>query len=160
MSREKVFHLKAMGVEVRDDALRRGQGPIPTTTRNIAEKIAADTGAFYVKPGSANEANTCAHETTTGPGDLGADGSPALDANRWCGVGSAGHAGRAHALLPQWSRRRWPMVLGGSCRLDPGRRDQDREARAPPGSWLIEGIGEDFIPPIADLSGRGARPTA
>ena len=27
-----------------------------------------------------------------------------------------------------------------------------RHASAAPGSWAVEGIGEDFIPPIADLS--------
>src|SRR6187399_3635452 len=56
MSREKVFHLKAMGVEVVMTRSDVGKGH-PDYYQDIAEKIAAETGAFYVNQ-FGNEANT------------------------------------------------------------------------------------------------------
>src|SRR6187455_645125 len=47
MSREKVFHLKAMGVEVVMTRSDVGKGH-PDYYQDIAEKIAAQTVAFYV----------------------------------------------------------------------------------------------------------------
>lgn len=147
MSREKVFHLKAMGVDVVMTRSDVGKGH-PDYYQDIAEKIAADTGAFYVNQ-FGNEANTYAHETTTGPEiweQMGHD----LDAVV-CGVGSSGTL----AGLTRFFRKAAPnvaMVLAdpaGSILVDLIKTGKHGEA----GSWLIEGIGEDFVPPIADLTG-------
>lgn len=147
MSREKVFHLKAMGVEVVMTRSDVGKGH-PDYYQDIAEKIAADTNAFYVNQ-FGNTANTFAHETTTGP-EIWEQMGHKLDAVV-CGVGSAGTL----AGLTKYFRKVAPdvaMVLAdpvGSILVDVIKTGKHGEA----GSWLIEGIGEDFIPPIADLRG-------
>ena len=147
MSREKVFHLKAMGVEVVMTRSDVGKGH-PDYYQDIAEKISAETGAFYVNQ-FGNEANTYAHETTTGP-EIWEQMGHKLDAVV-CGVGSSGTL----AGLTRYFRKAAPhvaMVLAdpaGSILVDLIKTGKHGEA----GSWLIEGIGEDFVPPIADLSG-------
>jgi cystathionine beta-synthase len=147
MSREKVFHLKAMGVEVVMTRSDVGKGH-PDYYQDIAEKIAAETGAFYVNQ-FGNERNTYAHETTTGP-EIWEQMGHKLDAVV-CGVGSAGTL----AGLTRYFREVSPntaMVLGdpaGSILVDLIKTGKHGDA----GSWLIEGIGEDFVPPIADLTG-------
>src|SRR6188768_1353384 len=56
MSREKVFHLKAMGADVVMTRSDVGKGH-PDYYQDIAEKIAKETGAFFVNQ-FGNEANT------------------------------------------------------------------------------------------------------
>ena len=147
MSREKVFHLKAMGAEVVLTRSDVGKGH-PDYYQDVARKIAADTGAFYVNQ-FGNAANSYAHETTTGP-EIWEQMGRRLDAVV-CGVGSAGTL----AGFTKFFRRVAPhvaMVLAdpaGSILVDEVKTGKHGEA----GSWLVEGIGEDFIPPIADLSG-------
>ena len=147
MSREKVFHLKAMGVEVVMTRSDVGKGH-PDYYQDIAERIARESGAFYVNQ-FGNEANTYAHETTTGP-EIWEQMGHKLDAVV-CGVGSSGTL----AGLTRYFRKAAPhvaMVLAdpaGSILVDVIKTGKHGEA----GSWLVEGIGEDFIPPIADLTG-------
>ncbi|HEY5897036.1 MAG TPA: pyridoxal-phosphate dependent enzyme, partial [Burkholderiales bacterium] len=66
MSREKIFHLKALGAEVvltRSDVVKGH----PDYYQDMAARIARETpGAFYVNQ-FANPANPQAHEETTGP---------------------------------------------------------------------------------------------
>src|SRR5207244_6127493 len=90
-----------------------------------------------------------AHETTTAP-EIGSQMDHRLDAVV-CGVGSGGTL----TGLTRFFRKAAPhvaMVLAdpaGSILADYVKTGKVGEA----GSWLVEGIGEDFIPPIADLSG-------
>jgi cystathionine beta-synthase len=147
MSREKVFHLKAMGADVVMTRSDVGKGH-PDYYQDIAEKIAKDTGAFFVNQ-FGNPANPHAHETTTGP-EIWAQMEHKLDAVV-CGVGSAGTlAGLTHyfkKVAPNVA-----MVLAdpaGSILVDYVKTGKYGEA----GSWLVEGIGEDFLPTISDFSG-------
>ncbi len=148
MSQEKVFHLKAFGAEVVMTRSDVGKGH-PDYYQDLAERIARETpGAFYVNQ-FGNAANPLAHETGTGP-EIWAQMEHKLDAVV-CGVGSAGTI----TGLTRFFRKAAPhvaMVLAdpaGSILADYVKSGTIGEA----GSWLIEGIGEDFIPPIADLSG-------
>ncbi len=147
MSREKVFHLTAMGADVVMTRSDVGKGH-PDYYQDMAEKIAKDTGAFYVNQ-FGNPANSLAHETSTGP-EIWEQMGGKLDAVV-CGVGSAGTL----AGFTAYFRKVAPhvaMVLAdpvGSILVDEVKTGKHGAA----GSWLIEGIGEDFIPPIADLSG-------
>ncbi|HSM93973.1 MAG TPA: pyridoxal-phosphate dependent enzyme [Anaeromyxobacteraceae bacterium] len=146
MSREKVIHLKALGAEViitRSD-VEKGH---PDYYQDLAERIAREDGAFYANQ-FGNPANPRAHERTTGPEILRAlDGR--IDATV-CGVGSGGTL----TGLSRFFARTAPaceMVLAdpeGSVLA--GYVQTGKIGRA--GSWLVEGIGEDFVPPIADLS--------
>jgi cystathionine beta-synthase len=146
MSREKVLHLKALGAEVvmtRSD-VEKGHRDY---YQDLAERIAREEGAFYVNQ-FGNPANPAAHETTTGP-EIVAQLGGALDA-MVCGVGSGGTL----TGLSRHFARVMPaceMVLAdpaGSVLADLVERGTTGKA----GSWLVEGIGEDFVPPIADLS--------
>src|SRR5436190_11841 len=146
MSREKVFHLKAMGADVVMTRSDVGKGH-PDYYQDLAQKIATETGAFFVNQ-FGNPANSKAHETTTGPEiweQMGHDVDAIV-----CGVGSAGTlAGLTHyfgKVAPKVA-----MVLAdpaGSILVDYVKTGKYGEA----GSWLVEGIGEDFVPPIADFS--------
>lgn len=146
MSREKVLHLKALGAEVlmtRSD-VEKGH---PDYYQDLAERIAREEGAFYVNQ-FANPANPAAHEATTGP-EIVAQLGGRIDA-MVCGVGSGGTI----TGLSRHLARAAPgceLVLAdpvGSVLADYVETGSIGQA----GSWLVEGIGEDFVPPIADLS--------
>jgi len=147
MSQEKIFHLKAMGAEVvltRSD-VTRGH---PDYYQDKAERIARETpGAFYVNQ-FANPANPLAHEQTTGP-EIWKQMEHAVDAV----VAGAGTGGTITGLARFFERvsPQTEMVLAdpaGSVLVE-----FLKTGKIPkPGSWLVEGIGEDFIPPVCDLS--------
>jgi cystathionine beta-synthase len=146
MAREKIFNLRALGTEVVLTRSDVGQGH-PDYYQDLAKRIAAETGAFYVDQ-FGNPANPLAHETTTGP-EIWEQMEHDVDAVV-CGVGSGGTlAGLSHffaRVSPQTQ-----MVLAdpvGSVLCDYVKKGSFGEA----GSWVVEGVGEDFIPPIADLS--------
>src|SRR5690606_38552820 len=119
----------------------------PEYYQDVAERIARDVGGFYVNE-CGNPANPLAHETTTGP-ELWAQTEGRLDAVV-CGVGSGGTL----TGLSRFFERTAPeveIVLAdpvGSVLAGYVATGQIGEA----GSWLVEGVGEDFIPPICDLS--------
>ena len=149
MSREKILHLKALGAEVRDDALGRRASGHPEYYQDVAARLAAERpGAFFVNQ-FANPANPAAHEGSTGP-EIWEQMEQRVDAVV-CGVGSGGTlAGLTHFF--QRVAPATKMVLAdpaGSILVDYLRTGEV----GPAGAWLVEGIGEDFIPPIADLSG-------
>ncbi len=148
MSQEKVFHLKAFGAEVVMTRSDVGKGH-PDYYQDRAEKLARETpGAVYVNQ-FGNPANPLAHETTTAP-EIWEQMEHRVDAVV-CGVGSSGTL----TGLTRFFRKTAPhvaMVLAdpqGSVLVDYVKTGKLGEA----GSWLVEGIGEDFVPPIADLSG-------
>jgi cystathionine beta-synthase len=146
MSREKIFHLKAMGAQVVLTRSDVGKGH-PEYYQDMARTIATDTGAFFVNQ-FGNPANPLAHETTTGP-EIWRQMNHDVDAIV-CGVGSAGTITGLSRYFQKVSPHT-ELVLAdpvGSVLADFVRTGTYGEA----GSWLVEGIGEDFIPPIADLS--------
>ncbi len=147
MSREKVQHLRALGAEVRLTRSDVGKGH-PEYYQDMAERLAAETpGAFYANQ-FANPANPLAHETTTGP-EIWRQMEGDVDAVV-VGVGSGGTLtglGRFFAKVSPKTE----MVLAdpaGSVLAPLVRTGKMEEA----GSWTVEGIGEDFVPPNADLS--------
>jgi cystathionine beta-synthase len=145
MSLEKIVHLRALGVEVRMTRSDVGKGH-PEYYQDMAERIARESGGYYVNQ-FGNPANPRAHETTTGP-EIWRQMDGRMDA-MVCGVGSGGTI----TGLGRFFARQAPqveMVLAdpaGSVLSEYVRTGKMSEA----GSWLIEGIGEDFLPPICDL---------
>jgi cystathionine beta-synthase len=147
MSQEKVLHLKALGAEIVMTRSDVGRGH-PQYYQDLAERIARETpNSFYVNQFN-NPANPHAHETTTGP-EIWEQTGHNLDAVV-CGVGSGGTL----TGLSRFFARVAPqveMVLAdpaGSVLADYIHTGKIGTA----GSWLVEGIGEDFIPPLLDLS--------
>ncbi|MDA7981632.1 MAG: pyridoxal-phosphate dependent enzyme [Alphaproteobacteria bacterium] len=148
MAREKILHLRALGAEVvltRSD-VARGHADYYQT---LAARLAAETpGAFFADQ-FGNPANPLAHERTTGP-EILAQMNGDLDAFI-AGVGSGGTlTGCARAFRAAGADVR--MVVAdpeGSVVADAVRGGA---AEYSGGSWLVEGIGEDFVPPNLDLS--------
>ncbi|MDO9453865.1 MAG: pyridoxal-phosphate dependent enzyme [Stagnimonas sp.] len=147
MAQEKILHLRALGADCRITRSDVGKGH-PEYYQDIAERLSTEIpNSFYVNQ-FANPANPFAHEATTGP-EIWAQTEHMLDAVV-VGVGSGGTLsglGRYFArVAPQVQ-----MVVAdpiGSI-LEPL---IERGENITPGSWLVEGIGEDFIPPNCDLS--------
>ncbi|HQY87007.1 MAG TPA: cystathionine beta-synthase [Tepidisphaeraceae bacterium] len=147
MAQEKLVHLRALGAKITITRSDVGKGH-PQYYQDVAQRIADETpGAFYVNQFN-NPANPLAHETTTGP-EIWQQTDHNVDAIV-CGVGSGGTL----SGLANYFRKvapRLEMVLAdpvGSVLaeyIETGKLGQA-------GSWLVEGIGEDFIPGIADLS--------
>jgi cystathionine beta-synthase len=147
MSQEKVLHLRALGAKTvitRSD-VTKGH---PEYYQDLAQKIAAETPDSIFVNQFGNPANPRAHETSTGP-EIWEQMDARVDAIV-VGVGSGGTL----TGLSRYFARVQPnceiiladpegSVLAGYVR--------DKKL-GPAGSWLVEGIGEDFIPEIADLT--------
>jgi len=147
MSREKVLHAKALGAEVILTRSDVGKGH-PDYYQDLAQDILARTpGAIYANQFE-NPANPAAHEATTGP-ELLAQMDGDVDAIV-VGVGSGGTL----TGIGRYMRTHSPktdMVLAdpvGSILAPLVNTGTMTEA----GSWVVEGIGEDFVPPNCDLS--------
>ncbi len=147
MSTEKVLHLKALGAEVHGTRSDVGKGH-PEYYQDVAARLAQDIpGAFFADQFN-NPANPLAHEQGTGP-EIWEQTGHDVDAIV-VGVGSAGTV----TGLTRYFRGVQPelgFVLAdpaGSIVAEYTRSGKVGEA----GSWAVEGIGEDFIPSIADLS--------
>jgi len=147
MSSEKVAHLQALGAEVRLTRSDVGKGH-PAYYQDLASSIAQATpGAFYIDQFN-NPANPLAHETGTAP-ELWDQLSHSVDAII-VGVGSSGTLTGLSRFFAKVSPST-EFVLAdpkGSILADYVETGRFGEA----GSWLVEGIGEDFVPPQADLS--------
>ena len=146
MSQEKIFHLKALGAEVvmtRSD-VTKGH---PEYYQDKAARIAVERGGFYVNQ-FANPANPLAHEQSTGP-EIWKQMEERVDAVV-CGVGTGGTITGLSRFFAKISPQT-EMVLAdpaGSVLTEYIQTGKMGKA----GSWLVEGIGEDFLPPICDLS--------
>jgi cystathionine beta-synthase len=147
MAQEKIFHLRALGADIRMTRSDVGKGH-PEYYQDMAERLALETpGAIYVNQFS-NPANPLAHETGTGP-EIWEQMDHKVDAVV-VGVGSGGTL----SGVGRYMRRVSPdtkMVLAdpkGSVLAPLVQTGKMTEA----GSWLVEGIGEDFVPPNCDLS--------
>ena len=147
MAQEKIFHLKALGADVILTRSDVGKGH-PEYYQDMAERLAEENGWYFVNQ-FGNPANPLAHETTTGP-EILAQMEGRLDA-MVCGVGSAGTI----TGLSRFFNREAPqaeMVLADPEGSILAHYIETGEVSSDVGSWLVEGIGEDFLPPIADFT--------
>ena len=147
MSQEKIAHVRALGAEVRltRSDVTRGH---PEYYQDIAARLTSEIpGAFYVNQ-FGNPANPLAHETGTGP-EIWEQMQHDVDAVV-VGVGSGGTL----TGLGRFFKKVQPkleMILAdptGSILYEWVKLGRLEEA----GSWAVEGIGEDFVPEIADMS--------
>jgi cystathionine beta-synthase len=145
MAREKILHLRAMGVDVRITRSDVGKGH-PEYYQDMAQTIAQATGGFFVNQFE-NPANPLAHQLTTGPEILSQmDGD--VDAVV-VGVGSGGTLTGLGRFFKEHSPKT-KMILAdpvGSILYDYVNTGTYGAA----GSWIVEGIGEDFIPDNAQM---------
>jgi cystathionine beta-synthase len=148
MATEKVLHLKALGAEVHTTRSDVGKGH-PEYYQDYAARLAKEIpGAFFADQFN-NPDNPLAHASSTGP-EIWQQCGHDVDAIV-VGVGSGGTI----TGLTRYFREVQPALFfvladpAGSVVAEYTRSGTVGEA----GSWAVEGIGEDFIPGIADLSG-------
>ena len=148
MSREKILHLEGLGAEI---ILTRSDVPEghPEYYHDVARKVASETPGSFLANQFSNPANPFAHRTTTAP-EIWDQMEGDLDAVV-AGVGSGG-------------------TITGLAEFFKGKDDSISIVAADPensivadavikgsysydgGSWLVEGVGEDFIPDNLNLS--------
>jgi len=147
MSPDKIRHIRAMGVDVRltRSDVQKGH---PEYYQDYARRLASEIPNSYFIDQFSNPNNPKTHRIDTGPEILRQmDGK--LDA-MVVGVGSSGTV----TGLGQFFHENLPdceMIVAdpeGSILADTINTGITPQA----GSWLVEGIGEDFMPPICDIS--------
>lgn len=148
MSREKIFNLKAMGAEVvltRSD-VAKGH---PQYYQDLAAQIAKDTPNAYFINQFGNPNNPKAHEEGTGP-EIWEQMDGRLDAIVF-GVGSSG----TMTGLSRYFARTAPnveLILADPVGSILAQYINEGVLSTKSSSWMVEGIGEDFLPTISDFS--------
>ena len=147
MSQEKIFNLRAMGAEVvltRSD-VAKGH---PEYYQDLGKSIAEEKGAYFINQ-FGNPDNPLAHEHTTAPEILEQmDGD--LDAIV-LGVGSSGTVSGISRYLSK-NAPQVDLILADPKGSILAEYINTGHLSTKSSSWLVEGIGEDFIPDIADFS--------
>ncbi len=147
LAQEKIFHLRALGVEVILTRSDVGKGH-PEYYQDMAQRIAHETGAIFINQ-FGNPANPLAHQATTGP-EIWAQMDHDLDAVI-CGVGSGGTITGLSRFFASVSDKT-EMVLSDPQGSILAEYIETGVLSENVGSWIVEGIGEDFLPDVADLS--------
>ena len=148
MSREKILHLEGLGAEI---VLTRSDVPEghPEYYQDLARKILNETPGAFLANQFSNPANPLAHRTGTAP-EIWEQMGGNIDAVV-AGVGSGGTL----TGLAEYFKSQDPSICmvaadpEGSVVADAilkGEYSYDG------GSWLVEGVGEDFIPKNFELS--------
>ena len=148
MSQEKIFHLKAMGADVMLTRSDVSKGH-PEYYRDVAERLARETPNSHFVNQFGNPANPKAHEETTAP-EIWEQTGRDLDAVV-CGVGTGGTL----TGLSRFFARVAPqveMVLADPAGSVLAGYAKTGNVGSERGGWLVEGIGGDSIPPVADFS--------
>jgi cystathionine beta-synthase len=148
MSREKISNLKAMGAEVVLTRSDVGKGH-PDYYQDLAKRLAdeLDDALFINQFG--NPANPRAHEEVTGP-EIWEQMQGQLDAIV-LGVGSSGTV----TGLSRFFARQAPqveLVLADPEGSILAEYINEGRLTDKSGTWLVEGIGEDFLPTVSDFT--------
>jgi cystathionine beta-synthase len=148
MSREKISNLKAMGAEVvltRSD-VAKGH---PEYYQDLAKRLASEMENAYFVNQFGNPSNPKAHEEVTGP-EIWEQMEGDLDAIV-LGVGSSGTV----TGLSRYFARVAPeleLVLADPEGSILAEYINEGTLSTKSSSWLVEGIGEDFLPTISDFT--------
>ncbi|MHB1543089.1 MAG: pyridoxal-phosphate dependent enzyme [Gammaproteobacteria bacterium] len=146
MSGEKIAQLRAMGAEIRVTRSDVSRGH-PEHYQDLAERIARERGGYYINQ-FANPDNPRVHEQKTGP-EIWEQMDGELDAIV-LGAGTTGTLTGVGRYLKR-QKPKIEVILAdpvGSVLAGYLKTGQLAEK----GRWLVEGIGEDHIPPISDLT--------
>ncbi len=150
MAQEKIFHLRAMGAEVRTTRSDVGKGH-PEYYQDLAERLAEENGYYYANQ-FGNAANPQAHYETTGPEILAQCNAAGTTPDAVvCGVGSGGTITGLSRFFAD-NAPETEMVLADPEGSILAHYVSTGEVLEEVGSWMVEGIGEDFLPPIMDVS--------
>ena len=142
MSREKILHLEGLGAEI---ILTRSDVPEghPEYYQDVARRLASETAGSFLANQFSNPANPMAHRTSTAP-EMWEQMEGKIDAVV-AGVGSGGTL----TGLAEFFKAKDPSIC--MVAADPeGSIVADAVLKGnyayDGGSWLVEGVGEDFIP--------------
>lgn len=147
MSREKILHLEGLGAEVKITRSDVAAGH-PEYYQDMARKLASEINGSFFADQFSNPANPLAHRSTTAP-EIWEQMDGNLDAFV-AGVGSGGTV----TGLAEFFKEKSPdlqMIVAdpeGSIVADAVTKGNYKYEG---GSWLVEGIGEDFIPTNLNL---------
>ena len=147
MSQEKIFNLRAMGAEVILTRSDVGRGH-PEYYQDLGQRLAEEQGAYFINQ-FGNPDNPLAHETTTAPEIF-----EQLDGNVDAivlGVGSSGTVSGFSKYLQENDLETELVIADPVGSVVAGYVETGEIGES--SSWLVEGIGEDFIPVIADFRG-------
>jgi cystathionine beta-synthase len=148
MSREKIFNLKAMGAEVvltRSD-VAKGH---PQYYQDLAEQIARETPSAYFINQFGNPDNPRAHEEITGPEIL-----RQMDGKLDAFVFGCGSSGTMSGISKHFATAapNVELILADPVGSILAQYINEGTLSTKSASWMVEGIGEDFLPPISDFS--------
>lgn len=147
MSREKILHLEGLGAEVK---ITRSDVPKghPEYYQDMARKLASEINGSFFADQFSNPANPLAHRSTTAP-EIWEQMDGNLDAFV-AGVGSGGTVTGLAEFFKENSPDLQMIVADpeGSIVADAITKGKYKYEG---GSWLVEGIGEDFIPTNLNL---------
>lgn len=148
MSQEKIQHLKAMGAEViltRSD-VEKGH---PEYYQDMAAALAKKTpNSVYINQ-FANPANPDAHYDGTGP-EIWEQMQHVGGVDAFvCGVGSGGTLSGVGKYLKEKNTNVKIILADPAGSILAPLVNEGKTVK--PGSWLVEGMGEDFVPDICDL---------
>jgi cystathionine beta-synthase len=147
MATEKILHLKALGADVRITRSDVGKGH-PEYYQDYAARLASEIpGAFFADQFN-NPANPLAHETTTGP-EIWEQMAREIDAIV-VGVGSSGTLTGLARYFSKVAPHVKFILADPKGSILKEYVDTGKVADTS-GSWTVEGIGEDFIPAIANM---------
>ncbi|MFB9068167.1 pyridoxal-phosphate dependent enzyme [Pseudofulvimonas gallinarii] len=148
MSREKIFNLKAMGAEVvltRSD-VAKGH---PDYYQDLAERIARETpGAYFINQ-FGNPDNPRAHIESTGP-EIWSQMDGRMDAII-LGCGSSGTLSGLSKYFAQTAPD-VEFILADPVGSILAEYINEGTLSDKSASWMVEGIGEDFLPSISDFT--------
>jgi cystathionine beta-synthase len=148
MSREKISNLRAMGAEVmltRSDVAKGHPEYYQDLAQSVASKL---DGAFFINQ-FGNRSNPQAHEEITGP-EIWEQMEHDLDAIV-LGVGSSGTVtGLSHYF--EKAAPDLELILADPVGSILAEYINDGVLSDKSSSWLVEGIGEDFLPTISDFT--------
>ena len=148
MSREKILHLEGLGAEIILTRSDVAEGH-PEYYQDVARKLASETPGSFLANQFSNPANPTAHRTTTAP-EIWEQMQGQIDAVV-AGVGSGGTL----TGMAEYFKSQDPSIC--MVAADPeGSIISDAvlkgEYSYDGGSWLVEGVGEDFIPETFEVS--------
>ena len=147
MSREKILHLEGLGAEVKITRSDVAEGH-PEYYQDVARKLASEIKGSFFADQFSNPANPLAHRTSTAP-EVWEQMEGKLDAFV-AGVGSGGTVTGLAEFFKEKNSDLQMIVADpeGSIVADAVTKGNYKYDG---GSWLVEGIGEDFIPTNLNL---------
>ena len=148
MNANKIFHLRAIGAEVIMTRSDVGPGH-PEHYITMAKRIADETTNSFFSSQFTNLSNPHAHEISTAP-EIYKQLDGKVDAIV-CGVGSGGTITGIGKFFHEHSPRTEIIVADPKGSIIKDSVEGNDIADIPGSGWLVEGIGEDFIPDTLNL---------